>query len=151
MSKKIPKFKSEDAERRFWADHDSTEYVGWEKAKKAGRKRTLQYLELGLSIIDTEPEEKERQRTLTSHVFYLPMKDKAFHVFDCPGYPDFIGEAIESALSDGGSDVEVVVVDDGSGSIMIANSGNVSIDDGSGSINVRPMRLMGRWWYAERA
>jgi predicted DNA binding CopG/RHH family protein len=33
--KKIPKFKSEDAERDFWAEADSTEYVDWKKAKRA--------------------------------------------------------------------------------------------------------------------
>ena len=27
--KKIPDFASEDEERRFWADHDSTEFVDW--------------------------------------------------------------------------------------------------------------------------
>ena len=33
--KKIPKFKSEEKEREFWADHDSTEYVDWRKSKRA--------------------------------------------------------------------------------------------------------------------
>jgi len=33
--KKIPKFKSEDKEREFWANHDSTELVDWRKAKQA--------------------------------------------------------------------------------------------------------------------
>lgn len=33
--RKIPKFKSEDAERRFWAAHDSADYVDWRKAKRA--------------------------------------------------------------------------------------------------------------------
>jgi predicted DNA binding CopG/RHH family protein len=32
--KKIPTFKDEDAERRFWATHDSTEYVDWSKAER---------------------------------------------------------------------------------------------------------------------
>ena len=32
--KEIPKFKSEEAERQFWAEHDSTEYVDWSKAKR---------------------------------------------------------------------------------------------------------------------
>jgi predicted DNA binding CopG/RHH family protein len=32
--KKIPNFKNEDAERTFWATHDSTEYINWKKAKK---------------------------------------------------------------------------------------------------------------------
>ena len=33
--KKIPKFKTEEAERKFWAEHDSTEYVEWSKAQRA--------------------------------------------------------------------------------------------------------------------
>ena len=33
--KKLPKFRSEEAERKFWAEHDSTEYVDWSKAKRA--------------------------------------------------------------------------------------------------------------------
>ncbi len=32
--KKIPKFKSEDKERAFWANRDSTEFVDWRKAKR---------------------------------------------------------------------------------------------------------------------
>jgi predicted DNA binding CopG/RHH family protein len=31
--KDIPKFKSEDEEREFWATHDSTEYINWDKAE----------------------------------------------------------------------------------------------------------------------
>jgi predicted DNA binding CopG/RHH family protein len=34
MKKPIPRFKSEDAEREFWATHDSTDYVDWRKAKR---------------------------------------------------------------------------------------------------------------------
>ncbi|MFO7870564.1 MAG: BrnA antitoxin family protein [Kiritimatiellia bacterium] len=33
--KTIPKFKTEEGERKFWAKHDSTEYVDWSKAKRA--------------------------------------------------------------------------------------------------------------------
>ncbi len=32
--KKIPKFKSESAERTFWDTHDSTQYIDWNKAKR---------------------------------------------------------------------------------------------------------------------
>ena len=32
-TKKIPKFKSEDEEREFWAKEDSTEYIDWKSAK----------------------------------------------------------------------------------------------------------------------
>lgn len=31
--KKIPRFRSEDEEREFWASHDSSDYVDWAKAK----------------------------------------------------------------------------------------------------------------------
>ncbi|MBI4698348.1 MAG: BrnA antitoxin family protein [Nitrospirae bacterium] len=34
MKKKIPKFKNENEERAFWATHDSTEFIDWEKAKR---------------------------------------------------------------------------------------------------------------------
>jgi len=32
MPRDIPTFESEDEEREFWATHDSTEYVDWDKA-----------------------------------------------------------------------------------------------------------------------
>ena len=35
MKKAPPKFKSEDAEREFWAEHDSTEFIDWRKGKRA--------------------------------------------------------------------------------------------------------------------
>jgi predicted DNA binding CopG/RHH family protein len=35
MKKKIPKFKNEDEERDFWAEHDSTEYIDWSRAQRA--------------------------------------------------------------------------------------------------------------------
>lgn len=34
MSKQIPKFKNDDEEREFWATHDSTDYINWDKAEK---------------------------------------------------------------------------------------------------------------------
>jgi predicted DNA binding CopG/RHH family protein len=34
MKKQIPKFKSEDAERAFWAKTDSTDRVNWSRAER---------------------------------------------------------------------------------------------------------------------
>jgi predicted DNA binding CopG/RHH family protein len=31
---KVPKFRSEAAERKFWESHDSTSYVDWSKATR---------------------------------------------------------------------------------------------------------------------
>jgi predicted DNA binding CopG/RHH family protein len=32
--KKLPKFKTEAAERRFWAEHDSIEHIDWDRAHR---------------------------------------------------------------------------------------------------------------------
>jgi predicted DNA binding CopG/RHH family protein len=32
--KEIPHFDNEDEEREFWATHDSTEYIDWDRAEK---------------------------------------------------------------------------------------------------------------------
>ena len=34
MKKKLPKFKSEAHERRFWLTHDSADYLDWSDAKE---------------------------------------------------------------------------------------------------------------------
>jgi predicted DNA binding CopG/RHH family protein len=35
MKKTVPKFKTEDAEREFWASHDSTDFIDWRRAARA--------------------------------------------------------------------------------------------------------------------
>ena len=45
--KPVPEFRSEDAEREFWATHDSTEFVDW----RAGRRRTFPNLKPTLRTI----------------------------------------------------------------------------------------------------
>ena len=32
--KEIPEFNNEDEEREFWATHDSTEYIDWDRAEQ---------------------------------------------------------------------------------------------------------------------
>ena len=34
LKKKIPRFRTEAEERKFWSKHDSTEYVDWKKGKR---------------------------------------------------------------------------------------------------------------------
>ena len=51
--KPIPKFRSEDAEREFWATHDSTEYIDWSAAhrrKFPTLKPTLRTISLRLPV-----------------------------------------------------------------------------------------------------
>jgi predicted DNA binding CopG/RHH family protein len=47
MKKKIPEFKNEDDERKFWATADSTEYVDW----ASGTPRKLIHLKPSLKTI----------------------------------------------------------------------------------------------------
>ncbi|MDO8433392.1 MAG: BrnA antitoxin family protein [Candidatus Binatus sp.] len=35
MNRKIPKFKSEAEERKFWSSHDSVDYIDWRRGKRA--------------------------------------------------------------------------------------------------------------------
>jgi predicted DNA binding CopG/RHH family protein len=47
MKKKLPEFKNEDAERKFWATADSTEYVDW----PSGKRRKFVHLKPSLKTI----------------------------------------------------------------------------------------------------
>jgi len=47
MKKKLPEFKSEEAERKFWATADSTQYVDW----TSGKRRKLVQLKPSLKTI----------------------------------------------------------------------------------------------------
>ena len=51
MSKKIPQFKNDDEEREFWATHDSTEFIKWNKAERvtfSNLKRSVKKISLRL-------------------------------------------------------------------------------------------------------
>src|SRR5687767_10174504 len=48
----------------------------------------------GSSVSNTEPEEKERKQTLSSHLFRMPLGSVRLNLFDTPGHPDFAGDAI---------------------------------------------------------
>ena len=48
----------------------------------------------GTSISDVEPEEKDRKQTLAAHLFRIPAGAVRMNVFDTPGHPDFVAEAI---------------------------------------------------------
>ncbi len=66
----------------------------------------------GTSICDFDPEEKKHKYSIESTLVHFQHGGKRFHVFDTPGYPDFIGQTI-AAL--GGVDTAVIVVNAQSG------------------------------------
>ncbi len=50
--KLIPKFESEEEERRFWEENDSVDYIDWQKAQKASfpnLKKTTKQISLRLT------------------------------------------------------------------------------------------------------
>ncbi len=51
--KKIPDFPSEESERNFWAEHDSTEFIDWQAASRRkfpNLKPTLRTISLRLPV-----------------------------------------------------------------------------------------------------
>lgn len=48
----------------------------------------------GSSISNTDPEERERKQTLQAHLFRIPLGQVRLNLFDTPGHPDFIADAI---------------------------------------------------------
>ena len=45
--KRLPKFESEAEERRFWATHDSTEYLDWSNAERVPLRGFLKGMKTG--------------------------------------------------------------------------------------------------------
>jgi hypothetical protein len=56
--KPVPDFESEDAEREFWAKHDSTEFIDWQSAER----RQLRSLEPVRSAQALSPMYRSRRR-----------------------------------------------------------------------------------------
>ena len=53
MKKPIPEFRSEDKEREFWAENDSTEFIDWQSAQRRkfpNLKPTLRTISLRLPV-----------------------------------------------------------------------------------------------------
>ena len=48
----------------------------------------------GNTVCDFEPEEKEKGHSLRSAMVHFDHKGRTYHLFDAPGYPDFVGEAV---------------------------------------------------------
>ena len=48
----------------------------------------------GSSISNTEPEERDRKQTLAAHLVRIPLGPARLNIFDTPGHPDFVTDAI---------------------------------------------------------
>lgn len=72
---------------------------------KAGAIRKLGSVNAKNTVLDTDEDEKEKGYSIQTAIAHLEWNKKRFHIFDCPGYPDFIGEALVALNS-----VELAVI-----------------------------------------
>ncbi|MBI2560616.1 MAG: GTP-binding protein, partial [Planctomycetes bacterium] len=66
---------------------------------KAGATTRLGSVDDGTSVVDYEPDEKERKFTISSKILHCKWQGKELNIVDTPGYPDFIGEAIGALVA----------------------------------------------------
>src|SRR3984893_15662627 len=50
----------------------------------------------GTSVSDYDEEEKKRHFSIDTSLLHLEHNGKQVHLLDAPGYPDFVGSALES-------------------------------------------------------
>src|SRR5438477_746653 len=63
------------------------------KAKAVDRRGSV---DDGSSISDYDDEEKKRRFSIDTSVLHLDYKGKHLNLLDTPGYPDFVGAALEA-------------------------------------------------------
>src|SRR6516162_3945550 len=63
------------------------------KAKAVDRRGSV---EDGTSVSDYDEEEKKRHFSIDTSVLHLEYKGKKINLLDTPGYPDFVGAALEA-------------------------------------------------------
>jgi elongation factor G len=53
----------------------------------------------GTSVSDSDDEEKKRHFSIDCHLLHLEHGGKQIHLIDTPGYPDFVGAALEALMA----------------------------------------------------
>jgi elongation factor G len=66
---------------------------------KSGQINRLGTIEDKTTVSDFDDEEKQRQHSIHSSLLYANYKDKLINIIDTPGYPDFVGAALQSIVA----------------------------------------------------
>ena len=74
---------------------------------KTGMTSRLGSIEDKTTVSDFDEEEKQCQHSIHSSLMYAEYKGKHINIIDTPGYPDFVGAALQSVA---GADAAIVVV-----------------------------------------
>lgn len=96
----MPKYEVNNIRNVAFVGHGDTGKTTWTEQIlfKTGSTSRLGEVDNGTSICDAEPDEKERKNSIDCAIVYGSWKDNLINIFDAPGYPDFVGEAL-SALA----------------------------------------------------
>src|SRR5437016_6343453 len=63
---------------------------------KAGTVDRRGSVEDGTSVSDYDDEEKKSKHSIDTSILHMDTKGNRIHLLDAPGYPDFIGAALEA-------------------------------------------------------
>ncbi|MHC5061673.1 MAG: elongation factor G [Planctomycetota bacterium] len=74
---------------------------------KTGVTSRLGTIEDKTSVSDYDDEEKQREHSINSSLMYAEYKGKHINIIDTPGYPDFVGAALQSVPA---ADAAIVVI-----------------------------------------
>ncbi len=117
--KSVAKYKSEDIRNIVLCGHGGAGKTILSEAMllKAGVINRLGSTSAGSTVSDFDPEEKERQCSLSTSLMHCSFAGKEFNIIDTPGAMDFIGGTISGIA---GGDLAVICINAGKGVEVMA-------------------------------
>src|SRR5437879_5312514 len=94
----MAKYKVEDIRNLALVGHGAAGKTSLADARlhKAGAVDRRGSVEDGTSVSDYDDEEKKRHFSIDTSLLHLEHQGKQVHLLDAPGYPDFVGAALEA-------------------------------------------------------
>ena len=94
----MPKYKTEDLRNFALVGHGSTGKTTLAEGllHAAGATARLGAVDEGTSLLDFEPDEKERKSSIDLAIAHCSWEGRELNVIDTPGYLDFVGEALSA-------------------------------------------------------
>ncbi|HZE97496.1 MAG TPA: elongation factor G [Planctomycetota bacterium] len=92
----MPKYETKDIRNIVLVGHNSSgkTTLGEAMLFKGKASARMGSVDDGTSVLDFEPEEKERKNSIDLAAASVNVHGREINILDAPGYPDFVGEAI---------------------------------------------------------